>query len=305
MSDPLEALAAHAVPLTGGHSGETFLVGAAGEQAVLRLYVRSPDRAAVDAALLDLVRGLVPVPRVLDLRTPQMADGPAYLLTELLPGRRLEEVLPSADGSLRAHLAHSVAGVLARLNGIPFRRPGELVDATLQVEPRSATADSLVSWAEQHLRDGPLAQWSAAEQQRLLSVADHADTLLESTHRWCLAHSDFNAKNLLVDATSGEVTGLLDWEFAHAGTPYTDLGNLLRHERDPELTEPLLERFRALAPAPPEDLEDLVDRARAADLWALVELASRAGRHAPADRAHDLLRAVAKAEDLHAVARET
>jgi aminoglycoside phosphotransferase (APT) family kinase protein len=302
VSDPLEALAAHAVPLSGGHSGETFLVGAAGEQAVLRLYVRSPDRAAVDAALLDLVRGLVPVPRVLDLRTPQMADGPAYLLTELLPGRRLSEVLPSADGGLRAHLARSVAGVLARLNGIPFRRPGELADATLQVDPRAAPADSLVAWAEQHLPDGPLAQWSATEQQALLRVADHADTLLEATDRWCLAHSDFNAKNLLVDATSGDVTGLLDWEFAHAGTPYTDLGNLLRHERDPELTDPLLERFRALAPAPPDDL---VDRARAADLWALVELASRAGRHAPADRAHDLLRAVANAEDLHAVAPGT
>lgn len=267
MSDALESLAAHAVPLPGGHSGETFLVGAAGEQAVLRLYVRNPDRAAVDAALLELVRGLVPVPRVLDLRTPQMADGPAYLLTELLPGERMEEVLPGADESLRARLAGSLATVLARLNGIPFRHPGELVDAALRVDPRSVPADSLVAWVQQHLDDGPLAQWDAAERQALLRVADHADTLMETTDRWCLAHSDFNAKNLLVDPTSGAVTGLLDWEFAHAGTPYTDLGNLLRHERDPALTEPLLERFRALAPAPPDDL---VDRARAADLWALV-----------------------------------
>jgi aminoglycoside phosphotransferase (APT) family kinase protein len=302
VSDPLESLAAHAVPLPGGHSGETFLVGAAGEQAVLRLYVRNPDRAAVDAALLDLVRGLVPVPRVLDLRTPQMADGPAYLLTELLPGEPLEEVLPDADLELRARLARGLAEVLARLNGIPFRRPGVLVDAALQVDPRPAPADSLVAWAEQHLHDGPLAQWGAGERQALLRVADHADTLLETTDRWCLAHSDFNAKNLLVDPTSGAVTGLLDWEFAHAGTPYTDLGNLLRHERDQELIEPLLERFRALAPAPPDDL---VDRARAVDLWALVELASRAGRHTPADRAHDVLRAIANAEDLHAVAGPT
>jgi aminoglycoside phosphotransferase (APT) family kinase protein len=302
VSDPLETLAAHAVPLPGGHSGETFLVGAAGEQAVLRLYVRNPDRAAVDAALLELVRGLVPVPRVLDLRTPQMADGPAYLLTELLPGERLEEVLPGADPELRARLARSLADVLARLNGIPFRHPGELVDAALQVDPRSAPADSLVAWAEQHLDDGPLAQWGAAEQQGLLRIADRADTLLETTDRWCLAHSDFNSKNLLVDPTSGAVTGLLDWEFAHAGTPYTDLGNLLRHERDPELTEPLLERFRALAPTPPDDL---VDRARAADLWALVELASRAGQNGPADRAHDLLRAISNAGNLHAVASTT
>jgi aminoglycoside phosphotransferase (APT) family kinase protein len=112
-----------------------------------------------------------------------------------------------------------------------------------------------------------------------------------------LAHSDFNAKNLLVDPGTGDVTGLVDWEFAHAGTPYTDLGNLLRFERDPALTEPLLERFVDRAPDMPADL---LERARAADLWALVDLASRAGQHAVADRAHDLLRAIARTQDLHA-----
>jgi aminoglycoside phosphotransferase (APT) family kinase protein len=45
-------------------------------------------------------------------------------------------------------------------------------------------------------------------------------------------HGDFNPKNLLVDPESGVVTGLVDWEFAHAGSPYADLGNLLRFERD-------------------------------------------------------------------------
>ena len=55
--------------------------------------------------------------------------------------------------------------------------------------------------------------------------------------RCCLVHSDFNPKNLLVDPDTLEVTGLLDWEFAHAGHPYTDLGNLLRFERDPVFTD--------------------------------------------------------------------
>ena len=46
----------------------------------------------------------------------------------------------------------------------------------------------------------------------------------------CLVHSDFNAKNILVETATGEVTGLVDWEFAHAGGPFTDLGNLLRFD---------------------------------------------------------------------------
>ena len=298
----LQALAATAEPMPGGFSGETFRVGAAGEQAVLRLYLRSPHRAAIDAALLDLVRALVPVPRVLDLRTPEMqtGDGHAYLLTELLPGRRLEEVLPTAEPRLRQTIATNLADVLARLSGIPFRRPGAFVDAGLSVGPRPAPADSLLDWVRAHQADGPLAAWPAADQEGLRAVADRADELLEDCTRWCLVHSDFNAKNLLVDPETGAVTGVLDWEFSHAGTPYTDVGNLLRHQRDEGFQDAVLTRLLERAPAMPANPGTLLELARAADLWALVELASRAGQHQPADAAHHLLRAVARERDLHA-----
>jgi aminoglycoside phosphotransferase (APT) family kinase protein len=42
-----------------------------------------------------------------------------------------------------------------------------------------------------------------------------------------LVHGDFNPTNILIQA--GAVSGVLDWEFSHAGTPYMDIGNLLRH----------------------------------------------------------------------------
>ena len=47
-----------------------------------------------------------------------------------------------------------------------------------------------------------------------------------------LVHSDFNPKNILVDLETVEVVGVVDWEFAHAGSPYTDIGNFSRFERD-------------------------------------------------------------------------
>jgi hypothetical protein len=40
-------------------------------------------------------------------------------------------------------------------------------------------------------------------------------------------HGDFNSTNILVH--KGAVTCILDWEFSHAGSPYMDIGNLLRH----------------------------------------------------------------------------
>ena len=87
-------------------------------------------------------------------------------------------------------------------------------------------------------------------------------------------HSDLNPKNVLVDPASLELTAVLDWEFAHAGHPWTDVGNLLRFERHPAYVEAVLGAWTELRGG---SAEVLLDGARAADLWALVDLASRAG----------------------------
>ena len=65
-------------------------------------------------------------------------------------------------------------------------------------------------------------------------------------------HSDLNAKNLLVDPDTLEVTGVLDWELAHSGLPWTDLGNLLRFDRHPVFVEAVLAAYTALMPTVPE-----------------------------------------------------
>ena len=46
---------------------------------------------------------------------------------------------------------------------------------------------------------------------------------------------------------------------------------------------------------------EALDLARAADLWALVDLAARAGENPVADRAAARLRAIAATGDVHAV----
>ena len=94
------------------------------------------------------------------------------------------------------------------------------------------------------------------------------------------------------------MTGVLDWELAHSGLPWTDLGNLLRFDRHPVFVEAVLSAYTAFMPAAPGDL---LDRARAADLFALVELASRRNTNDVVLRAREHLWAVARTGDLHAV----
>ncbi len=141
---------------------------------------------------------------------------------------------------------------------------------------------------------GALGHWSADELAGLREVAVDAQAALDTVDRCCLVHSDMNPKNLLIDPDSLEVTGLLDWEFAHAGHPHTDLGNLLRFDRQPAFVEAVLAAYCSRRGGTPDAALAL---ARAADLWALVDLASRRGQNPVADRAHDLLLAIARARD--------
>ncbi len=290
-------------PLPGGHSGETFLAESAGERSVVRIYAaasawRGPNAAEVDAAVLRLVRGLVPVPEVLEVRRADDAAGtPALLVTSWMPGRRLDEVLPEADDDLAATIGRNLGKVLARLAQMPMLRAGMFLDGELRIGPMPPAVADLVTWVEERSASGPLSEWSPDDLGALRGVADRAQDLVDLTDRACLVHSDVNPKNVLVDPVSGEVMALLDWEFAHSGSPFADLGNLLRFDRRPGFAEAVLATyFERVVDAP----ADLLDRARAADLFALVELASRRGQNPVADRAHDRLLAIARSGDPHA-----
>lgn len=287
--------------LAGGHSGETFLAQAAGERTVVRIYAergarRGPRAVEVDASVLRLVRGLLPVPLVLEVRRADAEAGtPALLLTSFLPGERLDLVLAGADEDLRGRLGGNVGEVAARLAQMPMLRPGVFADADLGLGP--LPADDLGAWVAAHRSGTALATWTAEEYGALLDVARDAQDVLDRTDRACVVHGDLNPKNVLVDPVTGAVTGLVDWEFAHAGSPFEDLGNLLRFEREPVFAGAARAAYEGLVPDAPADL---LDRARAADLFALVELAGRRGENPVADRAHDLLRAVVREGDLHA-----
>jgi aminoglycoside phosphotransferase (APT) family kinase protein len=292
------------VPLDGGHSGETFLAEAAGERSVVRIYAgrgatRGDAAVEVDAAVLRLVRGLVPVPAVLEVRRANADLGtPALLVTSYLPGTRLDLLLPSADDATIATIGTNLGAVLARLAQVPTLRPGELRDGDLRIGPMPEACADLPTWVDGHLDAPALREWSEDERAGLREVAERGQDLLDLEDLTCLVHSDFNPKNLLVDPETLEVRGVLDWEYAHAGGPTTDLGNLLRLDRDPAFADAVLDVYRTQVP---DAGDDVLDRARAADLYALVDLAARRGENPVTEQAHDLLLAIALSGDLHAV----
>jgi aminoglycoside phosphotransferase (APT) family kinase protein len=279
-------------PLEGGWSGRTFLAEAAGERSVVRVFPPDGgDRAEVDAAVLRLVRGLVPVPEVLEVRPARAElDQPGLLVTEFVPGVRGDELLPRLDGGGLARVGALLGGLLADLGGMPMVRSGPFLDARLTIG--DSGVDGLPEYVESRLPE--LGHLSPAEIDGLREVALEAQVLLDSVRRSCLVHSDLNPKNLLLDPETLGLTAVLDWEFAHAGHPFTDLGNLLRFDRAPAFVGAVLAAYADRRGIPPEEALGL---ARAADLWALVDLTARRTANPVAARADRLLRAIAASRD--------
>jgi Ser/Thr protein kinase RdoA (MazF antagonist) len=276
-------------PLGGGYSGETFRAEIDGDDVVVRIYGRRPDRAAVDVGVLRRVRGVVPVPAVLDAQVTGARDLPPYVVTSWLPGERLEDVLTEVGEQTAAELGRAVGATLLALSTVRFDRPGELRGTDLAVAPFDL--GSLADWVGGHLDRPWFAALGAEQTGDLLALARGVQPLLDSVaHESTLVHSDVNPKNLLVDRERAVVTGLLDWEFAYSGSRLADLGNLMRFPDHP--AEPagqaafvggaLEVAARDLPPGWP-------DLARALDLLALVDLAARDVANPVVDAARDLL----------------
>lgn len=286
-------------PLAGGYSGETFLAATGRERAVVRIYHRNPQRAAIDASLLRLVRGIIPVPDVLELR-PETADMPAVLVTEHLDGVPLDQVLRADPPGLDWEtLGYNLGGVLGSLSGIPFLRFGMFADADLTLAPAGAPTD-LAAWAQHFRSAGRLAAWGERDWRSLLALIDIAERSLDDGQndaRVVLAHSDFNPKNILIDPTDCGIVALLDWEFAHAGSIHTDFGNFTRFERDDRLVDPMIEGFVDWSPG---HIKGPFEHGRAMDLWALVELAGGTPSNPVRELAAQLLLAQVRDQDLQA-----
>ena len=195
--------------LPAGTSNTNYkLVLSDGEAYVLRLYSHGDARR--EAYVMDLLRGLVPVHLEVD-------RGENWSLFTFLEGELLERVPESSD---------LAAQTLARISSVKFQAAG-WIEADGSVSPFAWLG--VGGYATEKLETAEVQRWLGpemieavfrvlrSEKQRLAEV--DADT--------SLVHGDFNPTNILI--REGTVGGVLDWEYCHVGTPYMDIGNLLRH----------------------------------------------------------------------------
>ena len=178
-----------------------------GEVCVLRLHNPGSD-AERENCILNLAGETVPVPTVL-------ACGSGWSIYSFVEGT------PLADAP---ECVRAAAEALARLSSIRFSSSGWIqADGSVAPFEFGDGKSFVMSMLDRGDVCGRLGSQTVAALRRI-DAAQQPDA---GEPR--LVHGDFNPTNILVDRDQRVVTGILDWEFAHAGSPYMDIGNLLRH----------------------------------------------------------------------------
>jgi aminoglycoside phosphotransferase (APT) family kinase protein len=183
------------------------------------------SRLAREAELLHRLRGVVPVPEVLDRGGD---DRLAWSLTAAVPGTPLAEVSPTAPelrdlvresaDALRTLHTWPVPDELAGSLRIPEIEPDPLRRAGGQlVLPSAAALDLLPLVRQLPFVDPGVLDEAARRLAEPVAPAGDADVLL---------HGDFYLGNVLVH--DGRLSGLIDFEFARLGPPDLELFSIVR-----------------------------------------------------------------------------
>jgi len=233
--------------MASGRSNTNYkLVLTHGNTYALRIYSHGDARR--ETYVMDLVRDLVPVP-------VEVPRGGSWSVFSFLEGALLQDVPEHSGAAVQA---------LTRISSVVLASPGI-------IEPDARISQFAFGGAKgyilESLENPGVSVWLGPEWvEAVLRILKREEGRLAELDAECrLVHGDFNPTNILIKDDA--VSGVLDWEFCHSGSPYMDIGNLLRHTGAEY--HPLIESgLRAGGMALPGDWRE---RAELVDLTSQIE----------------------------------
>ena len=156
----------------------------------------------------------IPVPRIIDLQLDEQSSEFTWILMERIPGVQLGEAWPHLDQVGRARVAAELKGYLEELHSLRPPTAGWIgsctggpaydhrIDNLAPCGPFKSVAD-FHDYLVAPIKKCPRPEWVTKYRQRL---SDEHDTIF--------IHADLSRENILVDPSTGAITGIIDWEMA-------------------------------------------------------------------------------------------
>ena len=193
------------------------------------------------------------VPEPIALETDATLIGTAAIISRRVPGGSGAQPWLVGE-SRRRSLVENLASEVARLHTADLHEhaPGALPSPVEGVLPH------IEQWHERWraYRTQPSQTLDAAFAWLLANIPP-------STGRSSVVHGDLGLHNIMV--SEGEITAVLDWEFAHVGDPVEDLGYLRQYVEPLGMWESFLAAYRASGGSPYRS-----DAARFYEVWRSV-----------------------------------
>ncbi len=214
--------------IPGGASRETWMFDAAwrnGRGAVERSYIARRDptgsllesNADLEFELYTALAGSgIPVPEVHWIeRDGAWLERPFFIMSKLPGATDARTLVTSPEyADVRPLIARQKAEILAQIHRFDI---GRIPSLGRPASPAESALHEVERWERTMRRD-------ALEPQPVLELAFHwlKRHLPPAPGRLALVHGDYRTGNFLYDQSG--ITGVLDWELAHAGDPVEDLG---------------------------------------------------------------------------------
>ena len=199
----------HARLLDGGACNSNYLVQCSKGKFVCRIHRRGSPES--EKSILDLVSHPIPTPQVL-----WIGDGVSVMT--YIEGQHFKPT---------TKLVREAGRMIGRLSAISFGCSGRILPdgEIVDFEGWGSFKEGLSSFLHHPSVVAFLDERTVSELRDFIEAHRSYWEFFDGGRN--LVHGDFGPDNILV--SDDAIVGVLDWEFAHSGSAYMDMGNLMRH----------------------------------------------------------------------------
>ncbi len=163
----------------------------------------------------------VPVPRVIKLDTTKTLTPHDYLITTKVPGAPISDTWGNLTPQQQNHVAEQAGEYLAHIHSFTFERFGKLRFVQDNGKDFATWFNYVEDFVLRFMNWGQeLGIVDAVLQTHLLTVLEKHKPLLDTMTQGALVHHDYHFENILQQ--DGEITGIIDFEWALSGDPALD-----------------------------------------------------------------------------------